>query len=291
MLNESLSVNELETHARGILTTQDTWEDGEHRFSGLHCDVQHRRERVPPYARSAAFNFTHNVFIKKEEVLKENSYTKEEMIVFDVGANNADQTRPFLEKGADVWAFEPNPIMIHDMNVRLGTNPRFHLTECAVSDKEGTCPFYLSGPNNLKNPLDHHIGFPNYGSSSLLNFEENLDKTWPGRLDFVPFGKIEVKVIRLDKFMKENNIPHIDYLHIDTQGNDLSVMRGLGEYLPKVKRGVLEAPTSKTVSLYKESHTMIDAIKFLKENNFKIDDIESNTPEENEVNIYFSQKN
>ena len=244
---------------------------------------------LPYHARQLSILPT--MYLSKKKFLKKTKYTKEEMIVFDVGANNADQTRPFLEKGADVWAFEPNPIMIHDMKVRLGSNPRFHLTECAVSDKEETRPFYLSGPNNLQNPLDHHIGFPNYGSSSLLNFEQNLDKTWPGRLDFVPFGKIDVKVIRLDRFMRENNIPHIDYLHIDTQGNDLSVMRGLGEYLPKVKRGVLEAPTSKTVSLYKESHTMIDALKFLKENNFQIDDIESNTPEENEVNIYFSQKN
>jgi FkbM family methyltransferase len=212
------------------------------------------------------------------------------MIVFDVGANNANETRKFLENGAVVYAFEPNPIMCKDMKLRLGENPKFHLVETAVSDYNGTSEFFLSGPNNIQEPFNHTLGYPNYGSSSLLEFEEGLDKTWPGRLDFKPFIKTPVNVIRLDNFIKENNISRIDYLHVDTQGCDLAVLRGLGEFLSIVEKGVIEAPTSKTVSLYKKSHTMIEALKFLKEQNFNIDDIESNTPEENEVNIYFSKK-
>jgi FkbM family methyltransferase len=211
------------------------------------------------------------------------------MIVFDVGANNANETKHFLDNGATVYAFEPNPIMINDMKTRLGKLPNFNLVESAVSDYEGTATFNLAGPNDPSNPMNHSIGYPNYGSSSLLDFQEGLDKTWAGRRDLATFAKISVNVMRLDTFVKKHNIKQIDYLHVDTQGQDLSVLKGLGEYLSIVKKGVVEAPTSKTTRIYIKSHTMVEIVKFLRENNFLIDKIDGNDENENEVNIYFSK--
>ena len=211
------------------------------------------------------------------------------MIVFDVGANNANETKHFLDNGATVYAFEPNPIMVNDMKTRLGKFSNFNLIESAVSDYEGSATFNLAGPNDPNNPLNHSIGYPNYGSSSLLDFQEGLDKTWTGRRDLATFAKINVNVMRLDSFVKKHNIKQIDYLHVDTQGQDLSVLKGMGEYLSIVKKGVVEAPTSKTTRIYVKSHTMVEIVKFLRENNFLIDKIDANDENENEVNIYFSK--
>ena len=137
--------------------------------------------------------------------------------------------------------------------------------------------------------MNHSIGYPNYGSSSLLDFQEGLDKTWTGRRDLATFAKITVNVMRLDTFVKKHNITQIDYLHVDTQGQDLAVLRGLGDSLSIVKKGVVEAPTSKTTRIYTNSHTMVEIVKFLRENNFLIDKIDANDENENEVNIYFSK--
>ena len=39
--------------------------------------------------------------------------------------------------------------------------------------------------------------------------------------------KVKIKVITLEKYCLDNDINSIDYLHIDTQGNDLKVLKGL----------------------------------------------------------------
>ena len=54
-------------------------------------------------------------------------------------------------------------------------------------------------------------------------FSKNIDKTWPGYREAhcTIVKKIKVKGITLDKYCKDNGIENINYLHIDTQGNDL----------------------------------------------------------------------
>lgn len=51
-------------------------------------------------------------------------------------------------------------------------------------------------------------------------------------------GTEEVRVTKLDTFVAENNIPHIDLLKIDTQGYELAVLQGASESLA---RGVVKA--------------------------------------------------
>ena len=42
----------------------------------------------------------------------------------------------------------------------------------------------------------------------------------------------EVQTVRLDTFCELNNIPHIDYLHMDVQGAEELVVKGLGSLRP-----------------------------------------------------------
>jgi hypothetical protein len=97
-----------------------------------------------------------------------------------------------------------------------------------------------------------------------------------------------VDVIRLDTFIEENGISKIDHLHIDTQGSDLNVMKGLGEYLHIVNEGKMEAGTSDDV-LYEGQNKLNDCIKFLLLNGFKVVDVNSNDVFCHEVNIVFKK--
>ena len=83
----------------------------------------------------------------------------------------------------------------------------------------------------------------------------------------------------------------INYLHIDTQGSDLKVLKGLNKKINIVEEGILEAAVNKENSLYSTNHTIKDVEKFLTKNNFKISKIEAIDENiKNEKNVYFQKK-
>jgi FkbM family methyltransferase len=209
-------------------------------------------------------------------------------IVFDVGANNGSSTLNLLnDPDVEIYAFEPNPILYRDLCKIQESNPRYHPMKLAVGETDGEASFHLAGPIDPRNPLNHQEGISNYGCSSLLPFSDSVQKEWPGRNDFQSFGSVEVTTMRLDTFMTHYNIPQIDYLHIDAQGMDLSVMKSLGSFIKHVKEGVLEAPINDKKKIYNGSHTCEEAILFLLNNGFQIFNIEKNDEMGNEVNLYF----
>lgn len=161
----------------------------------------------------------------------------QELIIFDVGANDG---KSFLEKARSrhyVYAFEPTPKLIHDIKEWLDITifPNYKLIEKAVSIENESAVFNIAG---------HH----DWGCSSLLEFADNLELTpWAGTwLGYTSnqnkvTERIEVETIRLDTFIEQNgNIPYISYLHIDTQGHDLAVMKSLGKYIHIVHVDVLK---------------------------------------------------
>lgn len=211
-------------------------------------------------------------------------------VVFDVGSNNGDNTKHFLEEeDTYLFAFEPIAPLYQDLKEKYGSHPRYRVHNVAVSDVEGTYAFHLGGPICPDEPFLHQRGASNWGCSSLYDFASTVTEEWKGRDDFKAFATVNVPVIRLDKFVEEHGIQSIDYLHVDAQGADLRVMKGLGAYLHIVKNGVLEAPINEKKKLYAESHTADEAILFLLNNGFKITDIEKNDTEGNEINIYFKR--
>jgi len=196
-------------------------------------------------------------------------------IFFDVGANNGRDSIPRAanDPNAIVYAFEPTPELISELKTKTSHLKNYHIVEKAVSNFEGKTKFFIAGQ------LD-------WGCSSLLQFSDKSQNNWPGRTDFKVTNEIEVEVITLKSFIENNNIDHIDYLHIDTQGSDLKVLEGLGEKISIVRAGVMEAG-SHTDILYYNQNTAADSIKFLNENGFSVSRIESNDVFTNEVNIHF----
>ena len=102
------------------------------------------------------------------------------------------------------------------------------------------------------------------------------------------FKKIKIKGVTLINFAMKT-ISKINYLHIDTQGNDLKVLLGLKNKIKIVEKGVMEAAINKK-SLYQNSHTVSEAQKFLKKNNFHITKIEFLDKLLKMKNIFFENK-
>ena len=208
--------------------------------------------------------------------------------IFDVGAFNGldGLIMAIINPKIMVHAFEANPELIKVIknnkkkieNYKKIKIRNYKINNFAVSNKDKVLEF-----NIAKNPT----------VSSLNKFSKNIDKTWPGyKEEHCTFKKkIKIKGITLNKYCNENNIKKINYIHIDTQGNDLKVLLGLKNKIKIVEKGVMEAAIDKKKSLYQNNHTISEAQKFLKKNNFHITKIEFlDETIRNEKNIFFEKK-
>lgn len=208
--------------------------------------------------------------------------------IIDVGAYNGIDGIGLAIKNpnAMIYAFEANPNMfkvIQDLKkkIELRISRKINNYKClnlAVSDVEKKTFFYIAN-----NPT----------VSSLNKFSRKIDQSWPGYKEKYchVIKKIKVETITLKKFLKQKKINFISYLHIDTQGNDLKVLKGLGSMIGCVQSGKMEAAVSKLKKLYENNHTIKDVKAFFKRKNFIIDKI--NYVDENitnEVDIYFRNK-
>ena len=199
-------------------------------------------------------------------------------IAFDVGANWGQDSLEATRNDPTriTYAFEPTPeLQQHLRRESFFFFERYIVEGFAVSDFDGRADFNIASHQD-------------WGTSSLLTFSPGLDKTWAGRHDFYVDRTEEVEVRRLDGWLAEHpEITHIDYFHCDTQGSDLKVLKGMGEYVGLIREGVIEVPDSTEVALYQGQHTREDAVAFLEDSGF---DIIGVTQQQNEQNLHFRRK-
>ena len=210
--------------------------------------------------------------------------------IFDVGANDGSDGIAIALKNKNFYihAFEPNPYLVRkikklkkEIEKRKGTIINNYKIHCyAVSDKDKYSTFNIS--------INHRV-------SSLNKLSKNLNKSWPGYEDeiFKVIKKIKVKVITLNDFMKKNKINNIRYIHIDTQGNDLNVLKGLKSKINSVSEGKMEAAINKKNAAYINNHTINDTKYFLSKTKLKIfkikkiEHLSNSLVLKNEADIFF----
>lgn len=197
-------------------------------------------------------------------------------IKIEVGANKGTETKEMAKDGSIVYAFEPTyellieylwPLSYENKNIRI-------------------LPFAVDCENSFKQ--FNIAGHWDWGCSSLYEFSDNLNETWPGRVDFSTTHSYTVPTITLYDFCELYKIETIDFLHIDAQGNDFNVLKSLKDKISIVNEGVVEA--SKKVELYKNTDNNVDSIKeYLISNGFQIIDETINDAVEAEVNVHFKK--
>jgi FkbM family methyltransferase len=200
-------------------------------------------------------------------------------IVFDVGANDAGDSRRFLVKqNMTVHAFEPiTPI--YDWVTQNVRDPRIVINKLAVDINSGLTTM------NIANWEKWHC-------NSLHEFSDNINDNWKGEYhhhkpNFHYNGVETVQAIRLDEYCKINNIDHIDYLWVSACGNDYRVLQSLGNYISIVKEGRVVA--SGDVALYKSSNTIEDIKGFLTSHGFICHVEYDNDETRNEAEIFFKK--
>lgn len=143
------------------------------------------------------------------------------LIIFDVGACNFHDSlhlKQYLPYST-VYSFEPSDFNLKEYG-QTAEARGILVAPVAVSDRDDVTTFYNSTTHNgsgstLKPKVKEgtHEGINHDGL--LYNMEG-----YP------------VQVVRLDTFCDLNNIDRIDYLHMDVQGGEFNVIKGLGKYRP-----------------------------------------------------------
>ena len=204
--------------------------------------------------------------------------------IFDVGAfDGADGLMLALKnKNHMIFSFEANPqqCLIVKKNKlilekRIGRKIlNYKIFNFAISNKIGFSSFFISN-----NPT----------VSSIKKIRKNFSKYWKGYDSHFKIRKvIKVKTTTLKIICLKYKINKISYLHSDTQGNDLNVLKGMGEFIKSLQQGLVECAVKKDRSIYLQNHTLKESLSFLKKNYFKVTKI--NKVQENlnnEVNVYF----
>jgi FkbM family methyltransferase len=183
-------------------------------------------------------------------------YSKSEptkIIIFDIGANLGDYSETLIDNKVknnvivDIHLFEPTAKCFEELTSKFSFNKNIVLNNFGLSNSSDSCTIFYdqekSGLASLyKRNLEHYD----------INFE--LSET------------VEIK--RADRYIKENNIEHIDFVKIDIEGHELKAFEGFGEYLRDDFVDVIQFEYG---GANLDSHvSLMEINNFFKKRNFKL---------------------
>ncbi len=128
-------------------------------------------------------------------------------VVFDVGANIGDMTLRFATSFPDakIYAFEPIPETFSTLEQRTSIHPQVIRVPTALGDVAGSATVVVQENNGINSLVPE--------KNAVRRKEKYLEE-------------ITVSVDTVDAFCEKNGINEIDLLKSDTEGFDLSVLKG-----------------------------------------------------------------
>jgi FkbM family methyltransferase len=210
------------------------------------------QERTAEYLKS--FN--------RERILK-HLIPQSSPVLLDVGAN-VGQT---LEEFKTCWpesslhCFEPQQECWESLEAQA---KRFGQKGCtinkfAVGSKNSTDETFYSHDINSEISGFNKINLESLDSIHLKNLKESDENKVEEYKKTINFER-KVDVMRMDSYLKEKGIDHINLLKIDTQGFEMEVLSGMGPMLENVDVVVTELMF---FDYYEKSLSFSDLEKFL----------------------------
>ncbi len=126
--------------------------------------------------------------------------------VFDVGANVGNYARQFENSKTEVFCFEPHKETFEELKRNLSVLSNISFNCFGLSDKNSTSYLY-----------DHSSS----GSQQASIFKNVIQDSYSG----APIEN-EIELLTLDSYIEANSILEICLLKIDTEGNELNVLKG-----------------------------------------------------------------
>lgn len=137
--------------------------------------------------------------------------------IIDVGANIGGYTGDMMTyfPESHYYCIEPNPQTYKLLQANLKTKPNTHLYQKAVSDTSNQTV-------TLFDFADHAPLKPTQPTATMASLYQDVIKDFHHQ----PAKKYRVKTISLDDFIQTQKLKTIDWLKIDVEGHELSVLKG-----------------------------------------------------------------
>lgn len=181
-------------------------------------------------------------------------YVGSDSISIDVGANVGVHSLT-MSQGRKVYAFEPEPSIARKLkaNVELNGLKNVEIIEAALSDVDGSLTLYSADDKSN----------PNEGQASLI----------PGHFEGRT-KEVKVKVTTLDSMFRD--LGRLDFVKIDTEGNDMRVLLGGEKTISRLRPTIIfewHEPS------WKKAGTSIeDAICFFEKLDYSLSNIDKGAP-------------
>ncbi|WP_300390896.1 FkbM family methyltransferase [Henriciella sp.] len=163
-------------------------------------------------------------------------------VMIDVGAHFGTSARYFASLGWTVHCFEPDPENRKKLVERVGKMDNVSIDTRGVSDKKETGVSFFTSPEST-------------GISGLSAFRDTHQES--AKVDLTTTAEI----------IRERNLKHIDFLKIDVEGFDFSVLKGVPWNTLKPDVVECEFEDAKTVPL---GHTWKDIANYLRARGYHV---------------------
>lgn len=168
-------------------------------------------------------------------------------VAIDCGANVGEVSAKMVEKGAKVYAFEPNPFAFEKLKERFKDTPNIVCINKGVWYKEDKIPLYFH-QNNEVNPERHSV------SSSILENKRNIDKS----------NFVEIDLVDLNQFIKSFSTP-VKLLKLDVEGAEIEILNHLLDHnsLNNIAQVLVETHETQMPELFEPTNAIRNRIKKL----------------------------
>ena len=175
------------------------------------------------------------------------------IVVFDIGANIGEYTEMIKEKSnklklnTTLHLFEPTQSCYSFISDKFKNDDNITLNNFGVSNKDGSATIFYDKEKS--------------GLASL--YQRNLD-SYNMQMD----QSETIKLIRIDNYIEEKQIKHIDFIKIDIEGHELKAFEGFGKY---ISGDFIDYIQFEYGGANLDSHTsLMEIYKFLEDKGFKV---------------------
>jgi len=173
--------------------------------------------------------------------------------VFDVGANEGQSARNFLELFPDskIYSFEPLPEAYTSLEALARLHKRIVPLKVALGAENGAAVLNQNALNATSSVLSVSPSSGAFVSGSALSTQRRVD----------------IRIATLDAVAAEHRIDSIDLLKIDVQGYELEVLKGASQMLSagRIRAIVLEvnfAPLYERQASFQDINTLLKSHGF-----------------------------
>ncbi len=169
--------------------------------------------------------------IEEFELMKRLHIEKYDISAYlDIGGNvgqNTISSRKFFEKSVPLYTFEPSDNCFEILNQIAGNYENTYLVKAGAGEVTEEKVFHVSHSSDTSQ------------ASSFLQYTEKYKHEYPEQAQY---SEVVTKVYALDDFFsnKWEKLGENVFLHIDTEGFEIYVLRGATELLKRTKVIILE---------------------------------------------------